>query len=90
MEILRIYREEQLLINYCMTKHLILLKNPKYGVYHCGLASIFYKFFGKSSGANTSATCARSEKLAGRTVKSEIMSNQKLDEELLENLKNEK
>ena len=51
---------------------------------------MFYKFFGNSSGANTSATCARSEKLAGRTVKSEIMSNQKLDEELLENLENKK
>ena len=49
MDILRIYREEQLLIRYYVIKHLILLKIPKYEWYQKGLASLVYKFSDKNS-----------------------------------------
>ena len=42
-----------------------MLKIKKYDGYHCGFASMVYKFFDKMS-ANTS----------GGAIKSEIMSNQ--------------
>ena len=45
MDILRIYLEEQLLINYWFIKHL----NPKYNRYQCLLASMVYKFLHKKS-----------------------------------------
>ena len=48
-------------------------KNPRYDGYQRGLASMVYKFFDKrSSGSNTS----------GGAVKSEILPNQELAEEL--------
>ena len=40
MEILKIYLEEQLLIKYCVIKHLILLKIRKIYGYQRGLASV--------------------------------------------------
>ena len=51
MEVLKFYREEQVLIKYCVIKHLILQNIQK-------------SFDKKKSGANTSATRARSENFA--------------------------
>ena len=48
IEILKIELEEQLLINYCMIKHLTLLI-PKYDGYQHGLASVVYKCFDKTN-----------------------------------------
>ena len=51
MEILKILLEEQLLIKYCVIKHLILL-NTKCDGYQRRLASMVYKFFdNKTSGS---------------------------------------
>ena len=52
MEVLRFYLEEQVLIKYCVVKHLILQNIQK---------SFDEK---KTSGANTSGTRARSENFA--------------------------
>ena len=65
MEILKVYLEEQLLIKYCVVKHLILLKNPKYDGYQRGIASMVYKCLDKK----TSAT--RANKYAGSSIKNE-------------------
>ena len=51
MEVLRFYLEEQVLIKYCVVKHLILQNIQK-------------SFDKKTSGTNTSATRARSESFA--------------------------
>ena len=68
MEILKILLEGQLLIKYCMIKHLILLKIQKYDGYQRTLDSMVYKFFNK--------------KTSGETVKNEITSNKELAEKL--------
>ena len=95
MEILKIWLEEQLLIKYCIIKHLILLqmrnmfyiKNPKYDVYQQVLASMVYKYFDKKTSGDA-ATLAWSEILGSwatrniSTVKNENMSNNKLAAEL--------
>ena len=47
------YQEEQVLINFREIKHLILQKNPKYGGYQRGLASMVYKFFDKKSSSDS-------------------------------------
>ena len=79
MEILKISLE-QLLIKYCVIKHLILLKIPKYDGYERGLASMVYKFFDK--------------KTSGSGIKNENISNKELAEELhkpiIRNFKKEK
>ena len=49
-------------------KAINIAKNPNYDGYHCGLASIVYKCFGKKS--------------SGGTVKNEIISDKELAEEL--------
>ena len=69
IEILKIYQDEQLLINYYVLKWLILLKSLCLCfILKRGLASSDYKFFDKNFvGANAS----------GGAVKSEIMSNQR-------------
>ena len=76
MEILKICLEEQLMINYYVVKLLIFLNNPKYDGYQRGVASLVYKCFEKKS----SATGAN--KFVGSGVKSEIISDQQLAEEL--------
>ena len=53
-------------------KALNIAKNPKHDGYECGLASMVYKFFDK--------------KTSGGTVKSEIISNKELAEELHEQI----
>ena len=76
MEISKICLEEQLMINYYVVKLLIFLNNPKYDGYQRGVASLVYKCFEKKS----SATGAN--KFVGSGVKSEIISDQQLAEEL--------
>ena len=76
MEISKICLEEQLMINYYVVKLLIFLNNPKYDGYQRGVASLVYKRFEKKS----SATGAN--KFVGSGVKSEIISDQQLAEEL--------
>ena len=76
MEISKICLEEQLMINYYVVKLLIFLNNPKYDDYQRGVASLVYKRFEKKS----SATGAN--KFVGSGVKSEIISDQQLAEEL--------
>ena len=76
MEISKICLEEQLMINYYVVKLLIFLNNPKYDGYQRGFASLVYKCFEKKS----SATGAN--KFVGSGVKSEIISDQQLAEEL--------
>ena len=49
VEILKILKEEQLLIKFWEIKHLILLKTPKYDGYQRGPASMVYIFFDKKS-----------------------------------------
>ena len=70
---LRIYREEQLLIKYYVIKHLIWLKIQnmmvKYDGYQRDFASVVYKFF-------------FDKKSSGGVVKSEMMQNKQLVEEL--------
>ena len=68
MEILKISLEGQLLIKYCVIKHLILLKFQKYDGYQRTLTSKVYKFFNK--------------KTSGETVKNDIISNKELAEQL--------
>ena len=70
MENLKIYLQEQLLTKYCVIKHLIFAKNPKYDGYQRGLASMVCKCFDK--------------KTSGGAIKtlSEIVSNQGLAKEL--------
>ena len=38
-----------MLIKYYAIKHLNIAKYPKYDGYHCGLASMVYKFFDKKT-----------------------------------------
>ena len=76
MEISKICLEEQLMINYYVVKLLIFLNNPKYDGYQRGVASLVYKRFEKKS----SATGAN--KFVGSGVKSEIISDRQLAEEL--------
>ena len=54
----------ELLIKYCIIKHLILLKIKKYGGYQTGIASIVYKIFDK--------------KTSGGAIKNEIISSKEL------------
>ena len=71
MEILKIYLEftDKIL----RVKSFNIAKNLKYDGYQRGIASMIYKLFDKNHcGSNSS----------GNAVKSEIMSNQLLDEEL--------
>ena len=68
MEVLKIYLEEQLLMEYCIIKHLILLKIQNMMGYQHGLASMVYNFFDKKSFVSD--------------LKGEIMLNQELAEEL--------
>ena len=51
-------------------------KNPKYDGYQCGLALMLYKFFDKKSSSGYVTNANKS------AIKSEIMSNQQLAEEL--------
>ena len=53
-----------------------IAKNPKYVEYQCGLAGVIYKFFDKMS---SGCDARRTDKSA---IKTEIMSNQQLVEEL--------
>ena len=76
MEISKICLEEQLMINYYVVKLLIFLNNPKYDGYQRGVASLVYKRFEKKS-SDTGAN-----KFGGSGVKSEIISDQQLAEEL--------
>ena len=46
--ILKVYQEEQLLIQHYVIKHSILAKNPKYDGYQRRLASVVYRSFDKS------------------------------------------
>ena len=61
-----------------------LYKNTKYDGYQRGLASIVYKCFDKNSSdtPTKSETLAMRNKSAGDTIKSEIISNRGLAEEL--------
>ena len=68
MEILKIWIEEQLLINYYAKKDLKMLKILKYDRYQGGLASVVYKYFDKKS--------------SGGGIQNEIISNKQLAEEL--------
>ena len=68
MEILKIWQEEQLLINSQDIKHFFIAKNPKYDEYQKGLASTAYKLFDKDS--------------KGGSVNNEIKQNKQLAEEL--------
>ena len=49
MEILKIQKEEQLLIKALRDKAFNIAKNPKYDAEQRGLASMVYKFFDKKS-----------------------------------------
>ena len=53
-----------------------IAKNPKYVEHQCGLAGVIYKFFDKMS---SGCDARRTDKSA---IKTEIMSNQQLVEEL--------
>ena len=64
------------MINYYVVKLLIFLNNPKYDGYQRGVVSLVYKRFEKKS----SATGAN--KFVGSGVKSEIISDRQLAEEL--------
>ena len=66
MENLRIYLEEQPLINYCVIKHLILQKIQK--GYQGGLASMVCNFF--SAPSAWSETLITRNEFAGGAVKS--------------------
>ena len=68
MGIVKINLEQQLLTKFYVIRHLIFAKNPKYDGYHRELALMVYIFFDK--------------KTYGTAVKTEIMSKQKLAEEL--------
>ena len=68
MEILKIWIEEQLLINYYAKKDLKMLKILKYDRYQGGLASVVYKYFDKKSSVGV--------------IQNEIISNKQLSEEL--------
>ena len=48
MEILKIQLEEQVLIKKMDDKVFDVVKNPKYGGYQTGLASMVYTFFDKN------------------------------------------
>ena len=76
MEISKICLEEQLMINYYVVKLLIFLNNPKYDGYQRGVVSVVYKRFEKKSSA------PGANKFVGSGVKSEIISDQQLAEEL--------
>ena len=75
-EILKIYLEEQRLIKYYVINHFDIAKNLKYDGYQHGLASMVYKFFDKKSAS------FEDKSASGSGVKSEIMPNQELTEEL--------
>ena len=76
IEILRICLEEQLLINYYMIKHLILLKLQNVIDIKEVLFQWLTKFFDKKSSVGA-VKCA--DKFA---IKSEILTNQQLAKEL--------
>ena len=71
MEILKIQREEQLLIKYDN-----IAKNPKYEGYQRGLASVVYKFFDKKYASLTDKS------VSGSDVNIEVKHDEQLAEEL--------
>ena len=78
---LRDYQEEQILREYDVIKHLILLnQSPKYDGYKSGLFLIVFKFFDEKPAiradryANTTATLA--DIAIDGPIKVKIMSNQ--------------
>ena len=76
MEILEINLEEQLLIEFCMIKHLILLKNSRYDGYLWVLASLIYNFFYKKP------SLPEDKSASSGAAKSKIMSKQELASKL--------
>ena len=70
MDILKIYLEQQLLIEYYMTK-------PKYDGFQRGLASIIFKFFNNKSASLPDKFVSAGANTWIGGVKSEIIHNQR-------------
>ena len=78
--VLMIYSSRTTSVKVLSDKSFNIARNPKSDWYQGGLASRFYEFFGKTSwGINTSAGA---DKTSGSAIKSEIMLNQQLANEL--------